>query len=390
MDETTLQHLFRDKLENYETPVESADWDIIRRRLQQQRQRRTGILWLASGTAAAAAVLSFFVLHNPSVTGHLPVMETIAGTSPLSIAVPGEAQQPAPIQANNISNIVAAPRKISVPPPEQSFVETADTAHMENALPQIAANAAVEKAETPAAQGGQDSLFTFPLVEDIAQPEQPERKKWALALLAGQSGGIGSANSFGLMDKSFAYNAESLDGLTAAFTNARNEMVNIATKTTHHIPLSFGLTFRFYFTSHWAVESGVVYTYLASEYQYGDDYRMKQQLHYLGLPVNAVYQFFGSKHFSFYLSGGGMLEKGVSANYTMIAPASREDSRERIAGWQWSLNGQLGGAYHFTKHFSLYVEPGVRYFIPDARQPESVRTERPVNFNLGFGIRVRR
>jgi hypothetical protein len=397
MDETTLKYLFRDKLENYETPVEPADWDIIHRRLQQQRQRRTGILWLATG-AAAATVALFFMLYHPSVVERSPVVEIVADAFPLSIAVPDEVWQPAPVQANNRT---AAPHKTAVPLPEQSFLETArheipatttipaDTAQTANAVPQIAANVTPEKAETTIAQGKQDSLFTFPLVEEFAQQKQPEKKNLELALLAGQSGGISAANNFGLIDKSLEYAVSSADGLSEAYTNARNEMMNNATKTIHHIPLSFGLTFRFYFTSHWAVESGVVYTYLSSEYQYGNDYRIKQQLHYLGLPVNIVYQFFDSKRFSMYLSGGGMFEKGISANYAIITPDSRIDNRGNIAAWQWSLNGQLGGSYHFSKHFSLYVEPGVRYFFPDVRQPESVRTERPFNFNLGFGIRIR-
>ena len=83
-----------------------------------------------------------------------------------------------------------------------------------------------------------------------------------------------------------------------------------------------------------------------------------------------------------------MLEKGISANYTLIAPASQTNKRESIAGLQWSLNGQLGGSFHLSKRFSLYIEPGVRYFFPDTRQPESVRTEQPLNFTLGFGIRA--
>ncbi|MDR2802161.1 MAG: PorT family protein [Prevotellaceae bacterium] len=392
MDEMTLKYLFRDKLENYETPVDPADWDIVRRRLQQQKQRKTAVFWFSTSAAAAAAAL-FFVLHHPSVGEHSPVVPAVAVVSPLSIAVPDKMQQSAPKFAKNTST---STRKTIASLPEQPLLDAtrheipaktnipADTVQTVNTPPQIIAEAKEEKAETPIPLGMQDSLPAFPLAEEIVQPEQPKRKKWALALLANQSGGMRTANSFDFMN-GFAASSAFSDASTA---EAKYNETNHATATTHHIPLSFGLTFRFYFTSHWAVESGLVYTYLSSEYKYGNEYRLKQQLHYLGLPANIVYQFIGSKRFSVYVSGGGMLEKGVGANYTAITSVSQTDSRENIAGWQWSLNGQIGGSYHFSKHFSLYVEPGMRYFLPDARQPESMRTERPFNFSLGFGLRT--
>lgn len=388
MDKTTLEYFFRDKLENYETPVDPADWDIIRRRLRQQKQRKNTMLWFSTG-AVAAAVALFFLLYRPSVAGHLPVVPAVAAVPPLSIVVPGKVQPPAPALANNASPAI---HKTLAPAPDKPLLETArhgipatahipaDTVQTVFISSQMTAEAKEEKTEAPVQPAMQDTLPVFPLSEEIILPEQSERKKWALALLANQSGGMNAANTFGIMDKS-------ADNLHYAAAEADRNMINTTKETTHHIPLTFGLTFRFYFTSHWAVESGLVYTYLSSEYKYGDDNRSKQQLHYLGLPANIVYQFMGSKRFSVYISGGGMIEKGVSANYTDITPLSKTDSRENIAGLQWSLNGQVGGGYHFSRHFSLYVEPGVRYFLPDVRQPESVRTERPFSFSLGFGIR---
>ncbi|MDR2358978.1 MAG: PorT family protein [Prevotellaceae bacterium] len=391
MDETIEKYLLRDKLERHEAPVDPADWDIIRRRLQQQKHRKTAVMWLPA--SAAAAVALFFSLYQPSGVGRLPVVQPIAASLSLSVAVPGEVRQSEPVHVNNIT---VATRKTPAPLPENKETThpempatasmPADTVEAVKTVPQIAANDKTEKAGTPTQLDMPNSLLTFPLTgEEEVRPGQAGRKKWALALLAGQSGAVAFPNSAERMyDYAYALNDEA----PGSFTGSEYDALNNPTETTHHVPLSFGVTFRFYFTSHWAIESGLVYTYLSSEYKYANDYRLKQQLHYLGLPVNAVYQFVGSKRFSVYLSGGGMLEKGVGANYTLITPASRTNSRESIAGLQWSLNGQLGGSYHLSKRFSLYVEPGIRYFFPDARQPENVRTEQPFNFTLGFGVRA--
>jgi hypothetical protein len=395
MDETTEKYLLRDKLEGYEVPVDSADWDIIRHRLQQQKQRKTVMLWLSTSAAAAVAAL-FFVLYHPAVDERLPVVQPIAAVSSLSIAVPDEVRQPVSMHVNAATT---ATRKTTAQLPEQSVLDTArhetpatvdtpaDTAQAINTVVQMAANDKVERAETPVQLTIQDSSLTALLAEAQAQPEPAKRKKWALALLANQSGSIGFSNSL-QMDESFAFEAPSPITSPGTFTDTKYDILNSATETNHRVPLSFGLTFRFYFTSRWAIESGLVYTYLSSEYKYGNDYRLKQQLHYLGLPVNAVYQFIGSKRFSVYVSGGGMLEKGISADYTTITPSSQTDSHDHIAGVQWSLNGQLGISYNFSKRFSLYAEPGIRYFFPDVRQPESMRTDRPFNYSLGFGLRT--
>jgi hypothetical protein len=390
MDETKLEYLLRDKLENYETPVDPADWDVIRRRLRQQEHRKIAAMWLSVGAAAAVALL--FMLYHPSVTEYSPLVPTMAVVTPLSISTPGDVQQPAPMLANSAST---ATRKTVAPMPEKPLLDTArhetpattnmpaDTAQTA-AASQATAAAKEEKAETPVRRAPQDSSFTALLAEAHTPPEQTKRKKWALAALANQSGSIDFPNATEMMDEPYALN----DVSAGSFAGTEHNMLNEPVKTSHHIPLSFGVTFRFYFTPRWAIESGLVYTYLSSEYKYADGYRLKQQLHYLGLPLHAVFQFAGGRRFSAYLSGGGMLEKGLSAHYSLTAPASQTDSRESIAGWQWSLSGQLGGSCHLSKRFSLYVEPGVRYFFPAARQPESMRTEQPFHFALGFGLRA--
>jgi hypothetical protein len=394
MDEMIEKSLLRDKLEHHEMPVDAADWDIIRRRLQQQKQRKTVIVWFSTSAAAAVAAL-FFMLYHPPVDAPSPAVQPVADASSLSVVVPAEVQQPV---SPSVNNTVVARKKTIAQIPAQPALEVAhheiptstdtpaDTAQVINTAVRVAANDKAEKAETPVQLTMQDSLLTALLAEEYATPEQTKRKKWALALLANQSGNMGFSNALDMED-SYAINAPSFDSSFGEYIN-REEVLSNLTETSHHIPLSFGLTFRFYFTSRWAIESGLVYTYLSSEYKYINNYRVKQHLHYLGLPVNAVYQFVGSKRFSVYVSGGGMLEKGISAEYTTITPSSRTGSHDNIAGVQWSLNGYLGISYNFSKRFSLYAEPGIRYFFPDARQPESLRTERPFNYSLGFGLRA--
>jgi opacity protein-like surface antigen len=227
-----------------------------------------------------------------------------------------------------------------------------------------------------------DTSFAFLLADDETFAKPAASRKWALALVAGQAGNFSGENN----DLSQMYAASKAPSIIDGTVVSSPPGTII--ETNNSIPLSFGLTFRYYFTSRWALESGLVYTYLSSEYIYNNNTSIEQQLHYLGLPLNVVYQFFGSRRFSLYLSGGGMAEKGLSANYAVISSSGKTKTRDNIDGIQWSLNGQLGVSYNLSTRFSLYAEPGVRYFLSDEKQPESIRTDKPFNFSLGFGVRT--
>ena len=55
--------------------------------------------------------------------------------------------------------------------------------------------------------------------------------------------------------------------------------------------------------------------------------------------------------------------------------------------WQFSLNGAAGAEYKLTDYFSLYAEPGLGYYFKDGSSTSTIYQDRPLNFNLSFGLR---
>lgn len=164
------------------------------------------------------------------------------------------------------------------------------------------------------------------------------------------------------------------------------------TEIKHAVPFSVGLTVRKKLNKTWGIESGLVYTYLSSEFktENRNHYNATQQLYYLGLPVNMVANIWENQRWNVYASGGGMIEKGLRSvykrqQYINNTPFNRKEERN-ISGVQWSLNGAVGISYDLYKDINLYLEPGISYYF-DYNQPPSKRTEDPTSFNIRIGIR---
>jgi hypothetical protein len=409
-DEVWEQATLQSRLAGYEQPVTAADWDIINRRLLQSKWRRAVAIWFTAGSAVAAVVALFFVLHPLVTKQEEPVELPIAAVTHSSATTTGQEQETACTTGSSKTSSVQLSTgysqtvyltKVPATPPTipsgasgaessailtESDIQATDSIQSLTPRPaeQIAENTTDGQADIQSnAQSNavrRDSLSAFPLTgADETLPAKTPKKQWSIALLSGQSGGMDFSNTTNNLST-----VQPPLGRPGAPPNRQ------LTDTRHHLPLSFGITVRFnLFASRWALESGVVYTYLSSEYTYSrDPLTVKKQLHYLGIPVHAVYRIVDSRRFSFYAAGGGMIEKGLAANNTTIADEGTYIDKESIHGFQWSLNGQLGVEYRFYKQFSIYFEPGVRYFIPNENQPQSIRTDRPFTFILGCGLRT--
>lgn len=156
----------------------------------------------------------------------------------------------------------------------------------------------------------------------------------------------------------------------------------------HRLPITVSLSVRRYLSPSFALESGISYSYLYSEItEQGSHQIGNQKLHYWGIPLKASWTFFKKEHMSFYLSGGGMLEYGLSLR--------KNNSDLHIKRWQPSLNAAAGMQVELVRPLSLYIEPGIGYY-PDMNRNadasgfgrfESIRTVHPLTFSLQVGVR---
>lgn len=184
------------------------------------------------------------------------------------------------------------------------------------------------------------------------------------------------------------------DPLTVVMLYNRNAPVD--TEIRHRQPLRFGFSLRCMITPAIGVESGLTYTLLRSDISSGGAecyYDEDRTLHYMGIPVNLVWNAWSGKRLTFYLSGGASVEKCVSGRAeTRYVLRGRGESTERrsmeIKPLQWSVAAAAGLQYNLSPRTGLYVEPGIGYYFDNGSETETAYSKHPLNFNLNLGIRI--
>jgi hypothetical protein len=170
----------------------------------------------------------------------------------------------------------------------------------------------------------------------------------------------------------------------------QNDFSNIIYST----PISVGLILRKNITKTWSLESGLVYTYLLTTFENTvvQQNNAKLHLHYIGVPLNLIAQLWNNPKWEIYLSGGGMMEKGIRSVYVQNQYINNQTitttTSTNIEGIQWSVNGAVGLAYKIQQNIGLFFEPKISYYYNN-NQPISARTEYPVVFGLSAGVRFK-
>lgn len=170
---------------------------------------------------------------------------------------------------------------------------------------------------------------------------------------------------------------------------------DLNTEVRHRQPVRAGVSFRYDLGRRWSMETGLTYTMLSSDIDAGSEFRrclIERKLHYIGIPLNASYDFLQKKRWSMYATAGGMLEKCVSgrevAEYVSNGVTSSTDTHEiSVRELQWSVNAAVGAEFNFTPLIGIFAEPGVSWFFGNGSQIETIYQDRPFNFNFRVGLR---
>lgn len=165
-----------------------------------------------------------------------------------------------------------------------------------------------------------------------------------------------------------------------AYISSSRELVD------HRQPVRFGFSFRYRLDNRWSIESGLTYTRLSADITHsakGKKTESEQRLNYIGIPLSASYQMWGSRYFNFYLSAGGLVEKMVKGSRTTQGTTNSVSIRPL----QLSVNGAVGAEFKFIDNLSLYAEPSLNYYFDNGSAVPTFYQDKPLNFNLNVGLR---
>ena len=170
---------------------------------------------------------------------------------------------------------------------------------------------------------------------------------------------------------------------------------NFSGKATHHLPVKFGLSLRYVLNERWNLQSGLNYSYLASdleETKLEEKYNIKQKLHYLGIPLQIGYRIWEGKQFRSYIAAGGQVEKLVSGKAAIRHSKKnqlQDTSTQNINDKKllYSALVSIGTEYMLNNNFSLYIEPNIHYYFKNGNGLQTHYNEQPLNINLTVGFR---
>lgn len=392
------------RLEDHRMPVEPDLWESLESRLNERKKGRTG--WIIGLLAAALLTGALWIFFPQTENGEaVPVLAEQPKT---------ESSTPETTTAEVIEETmdVSGEEKSVSPRPVDRLVAGV-TKKEELTAPRILSDEVVvgeeepiavesDKKEEPAPKGKEtNKRAPTPEREQtehrFTSPRETGRKKregnWLVAAVVGtgQNGSMGFLSSENSPPQFDFSNGGSIPTPSHPAFNENVDADDFA-DIDYALPLSFGIVTRIPFNRTWAMETGLVYTYLSTKMS-GHQGRLLEsqlELHYLGIPIHLVANVWNRGRWNAYLSGGVMIEKGLNSIYTekRIYGNRIENitGRTRISGVQWSLNGAVGLSYRFYNNWSLYGEPKVYYYF-DNNQPLSTRTDKPFGFGIGAGVR---
>lgn len=409
-----FSELIRRKVEDHKMSVEADCWDAIELRLKPKR--KPIVWWVASG-AAVAAIILILQLFLPEKNGNLyfdsvKTKEITNLTLPFSPST-GNSKEVEKGKTINLKEVKKKKSTESVQLISQKASKTISKKDGSSGTTQPVENSLLIIDSVQLADIGNSLTIAEPdketeqkadsvpslLKKEIKKEDKPSKiliektKKQEKWLLAASFSSGGSSSIGGENPKSY----DSPGSLPPALEDVSNTNFNkfISSEDfsniNHSMPVSFGVSLRKDLNERIGIETGLMYTYLSSKFNNGGQAQAKQELHYLGLPVNIVIYLWNNPNWNIYASGGAMIEKGLKMNYNQSIyqgnkPPSEFSSNKSINGVQWSINASIGIGYKIYQNWGLYFEPRYSYFF-DNNQPFSIRTENSQTFGLSAGLR---
>ena len=408
MNNKDFEHLIQEKLKDHETEVPVGLWESIEKELPRKK-----VFSLPVFIRYAAACIIVAVC---SVTAYLFLEQSdkIQIVQNRHSAIPQ--QQPPKTEEPNIQEA-----KVSLPHKPLITQSKTTTEKEKNVQKELSENVVINEfiTQQPNNQGKEEKLSkTFPSVVKKANNEQKRHpdniseeeynRKLKEFEQAGQKEVLTETNfnsqkrngfSLGLLAANALPGSKNTNNqpLTRSSSIMGDELSLFSTpeplKFTHKTHISVGLTIEKHLGKHWGVESGIVYTLLRSDYKTQSlSQEGKQELHYIGIPLQAIYRFARAGNFSFYAAAGPKIDFNVSGRRTETArngiasSNGTEDIRDKKP--QWSLQLRAGAAYAFIPQLELYAEPSMAYYINNKSDIPDLWKDKPLNFIFQVGLRT--
>ncbi|MCD7972328.1 MAG: PorT family protein [Candidatus Azobacteroides sp.] len=402
-----LSEGLRNRLKDYRHPVEKDIWSRIEKDLEiPSGKKKVSLFAIVSAVAAVALFLIgigiFFIKEEPAIEmmadENIIYPEGIEKNIRQSFSLPfSEVAEDFSVEKNNRQQKRKKEQKRNFIE-EQNDSDLILSADIPDEIPEKKKTGAepslpdadvIEKNKQPEKKNKKDEWLSYKQENSFVLPTRKKRNlSFGLAL-----GNSALASNQSIHQRYYLYNQlmdfsiEIIESNAQLTIENKNAQVN-TTEIDYKLPFTVGVTVRKELSDKWALESGLMYTYLSStekEKHSGNEISKKDvRLNYLGIPVKGIYSLYQTGNISLYVAGGGMLEKSV---YGKEVYDNGNSNSLNVSEIQASIFTNIGVNIKLIDHFGLFLEPGVIYYFDDGSEVETIRKDRPFNFNFQGGIR---
>ena len=372
--------LMRSILSQGQEEVPERIWEGISSeldRIEAVSGRRTVTLWFrrSAVAVAAAAAVAIGVFADWSADGDI-VPETadrslIAVAERAHVNAENELQHPASLAERQVRYLADASEEVT---------EAIQVAEEMTSMEEAPAEKETE-VQIPAGQMWIDVL------EDEEHAKTVRRNRTAI-VLSGVAGTNGTQES-GLSP---------LRKPAMSTSKPKTGVVQKSTEATYGLPVSLGAGVKIDLSRRWSLGVGANYSVLSRKFfgtytqvngdvveeSISTDIRNVQQ--YVGIPVNAYFNFVENDFLNLYAYAGGTVERNVSDKYHIMNTEYIYNGK--VKGVQLSANAGIGVEFLLGRHLGLYLDPSIRYYF-ECNQPKSIRTAQPLMLGIDMGLRFR-
>ena len=413
-----------EELENIEEPLPADDWSVLQQKYAAARKRKkaAAFAWAGGITSVAAAIALVLMLVRPDSSTVMP------DSSPVIPGLTGDRndfvaetlppiEEVIPVDSSHVESSIdtahyvtpSVQKKVSVPVDvvkksvddlliaennteeittentEEVFDVIRDTTSLKDKL---LADASIANKKDSSNDAYTEPTGTFGF--DDFPDDTPRRKRRPMSI------GISGSTSDSPMMKPMADSEPPMDHEpspepedSVAAETPQSAMTMMRAKSgysdsyQHEIPVSVGLSARFFLTDRLSINTGLNYTrykslrtrWFASTHDQQKDW---QYAHYLGIPVRLDWMIVNKKHFNFYLGAGVQADKCIYAT----VGGERLHEKEVLFG----LNGAMGLQFNIVPMVGLYFEPDISYSLNEG-SIQTYRIREPFMISVRGGIR---
>ena len=407
------------ELENIEEPLPADDWSVLQQKYAaaQRKKRATAFAWAGGITSVAAAVALVLLLVRPDSSSVIPgstgdlndlVAETLPPIeevvpvdsshveSPIDTAhyvapsVQKKVSVPVDVVKKSVDDVLIAENnteEITTENTEEVFDVIRDTTSLKDKL---LADASIANKKDSSDDAYTEPTDTFGF--DDFPDDEPRRKRRPMSI--GISGSTSDSPVMKVMadldpepPTDHEPPKEPEDSLATETPQPAMAMMRAKSGYSdsyqHEIPVSVGLSARFFLTDRLSINTGLNYTrykslrtrWFAATHDQQKDW---QYAHYIGVPVRLDYNAVNRKHFNLYFGAGLQMDKCV---YATVG-----DERLHEKQILFGLNGAMGLQVNIVPMVGIYFEPEVSYAL-NKGSIETFRSDEPFVVTVRGGLR---